>query len=96
MGNAVSNMSAPDTQLGLTLVVTLIREINGNVRLAAMEPIYTWCSRPGGYTDTYMVLPVKEYIGTRETWHGKWEYDKMVKTYIHVMEETGIKDTDNE
>ena len=43
-----------------------------------------------------MVLPVEEFIGTRENWEGKWEYDKMMSTYSHVMEETGITDTNNE
>ena len=84
LGNAVSNMSAPDTQLGLTLVVTLIREINGNVRLAAMEPIYTWCSRPGGYCDSYIVIPVEKYKGKKDEWHGVWDYDKMMTTYERV------------
>ena len=96
LGNAVSNMSAENTQIELMAIVRISRDENGIPYVLPLEFTYLWCSRPGGYTDTYMVLPVKEYIGTRETWHGKWEYDKMVKTYIHVMEETGIKDTDNE
>lgn len=84
LGNAVSNMSAPDTQLGLTLVATLVREINGVVRLAAIEPIYTWCSRPGGYSDSYIVIPVEEYKGKKSEWNGPWEYEKMISTYERV------------
>ena len=96
LGNAVSNMSAEDTQIELMATVKITRDENGNPHILPLEFTYLWCSRPGGYTDTYMVLPVAEYIGTREEWHGKWEYDKMMMTYTHVMEETGIKDTDNE
>ena len=96
LGNAVSNMSADNTQIELMATVKITRDENGDPQLLPIEFTYLWCSRPGGYTDTYMVLPVEEFIGTRESWTGKWEYDKMIKTYHHVINETGIKDKINE
>lgn len=81
LGNAVSNMSATDTQLELMATVRIIRHGNGDMEMTAPELTWLWCSRPGGYTDDYCVLPVEGFIGTRESWIGKWEYDKMVSTY---------------
>lgn len=92
LGNMVSNMSAPDTQIGLMAEVRLIRTTDGRFKADPMEFTYIWCSRPGGYCSTYKILPVKKFLGTREQWQGKWEYDKMVSTYKRVMETTGIKD----
>ncbi|MBR4978249.1 MAG: CapA family protein [Bacteroidales bacterium] len=96
LGNAVSNMSAENTQIELMATVKITRDKNGDPQILPIEFTYLWCSRPGGYTDTYMVLPVTDFIGTRDIWTGKWEYDKMMKTYYHVMNETGIKDKINE
>ena len=92
LGNAVSNMSAPDTQIELMATVKIIREPFGKTRILPIGFTYLWCSRPGGFTDTYTVIPVKDYLGTRASWTGAWEYDKMVKTYYHVMSVTGIQD----
>lgn len=92
LGNAVSNMSAPNTQIELMACIRIVRDTSGKAVILPPEFTYLWCSRPGGYTDTYMVLPVREFLGSRESWKGKWEYDKMIETYYNVMSETGIKD----
>lgn len=84
LGNCVSNMSAPNTQIGLTITATLVTEINGRLKLHSLDPIHTWCSRPGGYGSSYIVLPVDEQIGKRDEWIGGWEYDKMVSTYENI------------
>ena len=84
LGNTVSNMSAPNTQLGMILIVTLVMDGNGEVRLCSLEPVFTWCSRPGGYGNSYIVLPVEDHIGKRDEWQGAWDYDKMIDTYERV------------
>lgn len=80
LGNAVSNMSALNTQMGMMVRIRIIRYHNGTTRLLEPEYELLWCSRPGGYCTDYTVLPVEEFIGTREHWHGPWEYDKMIET----------------
>lgn len=90
LGNAVSNMSAANTQLELMVKVRMARE---GMRIKEMLPpefTYLWCSRPGGYCSSYTVLPVAGFIGTREKWQGPWEYDKMMATYERVRRITGI------
>lgn len=80
LGNAVSNMSAANTQMELMVTLRIVRYHNGNTKLLEPEFELLWCSRPGGYTDRYTVLPVEGFIGTRDSWHGPWEYDKMMET----------------
>lgn len=91
LGNAVSNMSAANTQIGLMATIRITRDDKGDTVLLPIEFTYLWCSRPGGYTDTYMVLPVKDFIGTADEWKGRWEYEKMIETYYNVKSETGIE-----
>ena len=92
LGNAVSNMSAANTQIGLMTTLTLVRQHNGKTRLLEPEFRYLWCSRPGGYSHSYTVIPVKEFIGTKDKWQGSWEYEKMISTYERVKQITGIKE----
>lgn len=80
LGNAVSNMSASNTQMELMARLRIVRYHNGNIKLLEPEYELLWCSRPGGYNTRYTVLPVEEFIGTRDSWHGPWEYDKMMET----------------
>lgn len=84
LGNLVSNMSAANTQVGLMVTVKLVREENGDINLLPIELTHLWCSRPGGLTDSYAVIPIEEFIGTRNRWIGAWEYDKMVATYERI------------
>lgn len=91
LGNAVSNMSAPDTQIGLMATIKIVRENNGDIRTLPLEFTYLWCSRPGGYCSSYTVIPVEEFIGSRAQWLGSWEYDKMIATYERVRSKTGIE-----
>ena len=92
LGNAVSNMSAPDTQLELMACIRIIRKGNGDIITGPMEFTYLWCSRPGGYNDSYTVIPVERYLGRQHEWKGERDYEKMVSTYERVKKETGIKD----
>lgn len=92
LGNTVSNMSAENTQLGLMATARIVRKTNGNITMLPVELTFLWCSRPGGYSgDSYVVIPVEEFIDKRELWHGEWDYDKMIRTYRRVLAETGIE-----
>lgn len=95
LGNAVSNMSARNTQLELMATVRIVRHGNGDLEVLPMDFTYLWCSRPGGYNDSYTVVPIAEYIGKRDEWLGAWDYDKMIDTYIYVKEQTGIEEKQN-
>ena len=93
LGNSVSNMSAENTQVGLMTTLHIVRHENGDIEILDLEHKFTWCSRPGGYGDSYYVLPITDFLATREDWKGKWEYDKMVTTFRRVEKATEIKET---
>ena len=83
-------MSAANTQTGLMATIRMIRRDNGDIDVEPLEFTWLWCSRPGGWCDSYCVLPVEEFIGSRDRWKGTWEYDKMIATYNRVRKATGI------
>lgn len=91
LGNAVSNMSAKNTQLELMATVRIVRDADGQVRQLPMELTFLWCSRPGGYNDSYTVIPVEEYLDKAHLWTGEWDHSNMVSTYERVKSITGIK-----
>ena len=84
LGNAVSNMSAANTQLELMAILRIVRYSNGDLEMLQPTYKYLWCSLPGGYNNSYTVIPVEDYIGKQDLWHGKWDYDKMVNTYNRI------------
>ena len=84
LGNAVSNMSATNTQLELMATIRIIRHKNGDLEMLPPTFKYLWCSLPGGYNNGYTVIPVEDFLGKKELWHGKWDYDKMVNTYNRI------------
>ena len=59
-------------------------EENGDICMLPLELTHLWCSRPGGLTDTYTIIPIEEFIGRRGEWQGEWDYDKMVSTYSRI------------
>lgn len=93
LGNAISNMSAQDTQAGLLVNVRVIKEMNGKTRIHSIGCSYMWCSLPGRLTDSHCTILVKDYIGKRHLWKMPYEYDKMIQTYERVGRTTGIRDS---
>ena len=93
LGNSVSNMSRENCQLGLMTTLQIVRDGMGNVEILNPEHMFTWCSRPGGYGDSYYVIPITDYLGKKDEWKEKWDYDHMISTLRTVEEETGIKET---
>ena len=84
LGNLVSNMSAPNTQLGMIMTIKLLVKLNGDLILESTHPTYVWCSRPGGADKSYTIIPVEDEIHKRSGWIGEWEYEKMTSTYERI------------
>jgi poly-gamma-glutamate synthesis protein (capsule biosynthesis protein) len=84
LGNAVSNMSAANTQIELMATLKIVRHGNGDISMLPVELTWLWCSRPGGFSSDFTVVPVEEQIGKKDEWKGGWEYDKMVETYQRI------------
>jgi poly-gamma-glutamate synthesis protein (capsule biosynthesis protein) len=92
LGNAISNMSAENTQIELMATLKITKNKDGEIKHLPLEFTYLWSSRPGGYCNHYTMLPVKDQIGKSNEWIGKWEYDKMMTTYNRVKQATKIKE----
>lgn len=91
LGNGVSNMSAPNTQIELMAEIRVVRETDGDIIMLPIRFTYLWCSRPGGLDKSFTVIPIKEFIDKKGLWKGTWDYDKMVSTYERVRNITGIE-----
>ncbi len=92
VGNAVSNMSAANTQIGLAVTLKFFRDSNGDKRMLEPEVTYNWCSLPGRLCDNYSAVEVKDYLECRESWLNEADYYKMKRTYSYVRETTGVSD----
>ena len=81
LGNYVSNQSDPYTQIGMLYELVVVGDGRGKAVIVDAFPTYLWCSRHGMYERNYTVFPILEWIGTRESWIDKREYDKMVREW---------------
>ncbi|MCR4859900.1 MAG: CapA family protein [Bacteroidales bacterium] len=94
LGNAVSNMSATNTRLGLMAVLRFVNDpAGGRKRMLEPELRFTWCTLPGNLLpDSYSTLPVKEWASRRGDWLNPSDFDNMMSTYRRVQDATGIRD----
>lgn len=92
LGNAVSNMSAANTQLELAVELKFTRDENGDKSMLRPVTHFLWCSLPGRFTDSYATIAIRDFIGRRDRWLAPSDYDKMIATYSRVKSVTGIQD----
>lgn len=92
MGNAVSNMSAINTRLGLAVKLMIEYDWSED-KVRMLEPglRFTWCTLPGMLTDGFATIFVDEWMGKRQLWKNPYDYDNMVATWKRVRSETGIE-----
>ncbi|MCR5277343.1 MAG: CapA family protein [Bacteroidales bacterium] len=91
LGNAVSNMSARNTQLELAVTLRFVRNNRTReVRLLEPEAEWMWCSLPGHFSDNYTTLFIEEWTGRRSDWSIPKDYDNMLETLRRVSAATGI------
>ena len=91
-GNIIAIMGADNTQIGLVVTVPVVRYMDGEARLCEPEFTFTWCSLPGGLTDSHITIPVLEFEGRRSEWQDPADYDRMMESYRRIKETSGIKD----
>jgi len=91
LGNIISNMSAPNTRIGLMATVPVIRYTDGSTSIGKISYTFTWCTLPGRLEDSHMTIPVERFKGRRELWSIPSDYDNMVDTYNRILEASGIK-----
>ena len=74
LGNAISNMSAQNTRIGIMLEIKLIKEnYTGEIWFDKPNIHYIWTSRPqatGGY---YTIVPIKDFLENPANYNVKGE-----------------------
>ena len=91
MGNAVSNMSATNTRLGLAVTLLFVSDRStGEMKMLEPRLDFTWCSLPGNLTGNYMTIFIKEWTNRRDDWSNVSDYDNMSATLERVKRATGI------
>ena len=91
LGNAVSNMSAPNTRLELMTTLRLVRHPSGRCEVLPPDLRFMWCTLPGKLTAGYAVIFVDEWVGRRDAWADPSDYDEMMATLARVKAATGIR-----
>jgi poly-gamma-glutamate synthesis protein (capsule biosynthesis protein) len=64
LGNAISNMTAPNTRTGMMLTIRIVRERFGKIRVIEPEYEFISTSRPGQIEKNFTILP-GEYRANR-------------------------------
>lgn len=91
LGNVVSNMSAINTRLGMTVTLRFVHDsFTGEKAMLRPQLDFTWCTLPGMLTETYSTIYVKEWAGRRGDWLTPYDFDNMTATLERVLTVTGI------
>lgn len=85
LGNAISNMTAVYTRIGMMLTLEFTRTHGGTKHLLMPEYEYLWTSRPGGAEKNFTIIPVKDFIDKPERFRQRDEYPKMMKQYLEIV-----------
>lgn len=80
LGNYVSNQSDVNTQIEMLYELVVVSD-GYRATIADAFPTYLWCSRHGGLEKNYTVIPILEWIGRRDEWLNRSDYDKMVREW---------------
>ncbi|MBR5076022.1 MAG: CapA family protein [Bacteroidales bacterium] len=94
LGNAVSNMSATNTRIGLMATLRFVYDpASGEKKMLEPELRFLWCTLPERLLpDSYASLFVKEWANRRDDWLTPSDFDNMMSTYRRVLDATGIED----
>lgn len=85
LGNFISNMSVPYSQIGIMLTATVVRGVDGVIRTAGPQVTYLWCGRGGFLEENYTTVPIEEYLDRPEAFLERSQYNKMVTEYKYIL-----------
>lgn len=86
LGNYISNMSIAYGQVGILLLVNLVRREDGSIEALAPRVHYLWCGKGGLMEDNYTVVPIEDYISRPEAFKERSQYDKMMREYSKIKQ----------
>lgn len=90
LGNFISNQSDRFTQIGMLCELVVVRDSRGGAVIAEVHPTYTWCARRRMLEQNYTVIPISDWIGRRDQWRDKSDYDKMIREWEALKLKFGL------
>ena len=90
LGNFMSNQSDVNTQIGMLLELVLVGTPGKDLSIVEVKPTYTWCSRRRMLEANYTVIPILDWIGRRDAWSDKTDYDKMVREWTALQKQFNL------
>ncbi len=84
LGNAISNMTALYTRLGMIFQLNLVKNWLGECRIIAPKYEYIWTTRPGTLEKNFSIIPVEDYVDKPHKLHNRDDYIKMKNQYLKV------------
>lgn len=94
LGNYISNMSLHHTQVGLAAMIRIVKR-NGSAKIDNAYAEYLWCSRAGHKEKGYTTIIIDDYIGRREEWILKYDYDKMLRSVDEIEDTIKLRANNN-
>lgn len=92
LGNAVSNMSAKNTRLGLAVEICLVKDsFLGTKSVAEPRLHFLWCTLPDKLSSSYKTVEIKKWASREGDWLDKIDYLNMLQTLERVCAATGIE-----
>lgn len=87
LGNAISNMTATNTRIGIMLGVSVTKDEAGDVVICEPEKHLIWTLRPALNGGNYSILPIKDYLSHFAVSGKLREHDLILHYYNKFKEE---------
>lgn len=81
LGNAISNMTAQNTRIGLMLEINYVRHITGESEILNPVIHHIWTSRPAATGGNYTIVPIKDYLDSAGKYNIRGEKELIERYY---------------
>ena len=85
LGNAISNMTAKDTRVGIMLEVNIVKTCFEQKEILQPKVHYIWTSRPSATGGYFTIVPMKEYLQAPSDFSIVGEHE-LIKKYYNTFE----------
>lgn len=87
LGNAISNMTAKNTRIGLMLEIAVTRDSTGKREICEPQKHLIWTLRPTSKGENYSILPIKDYLTNSQAKGKLREHDLILNYYKQFNKE---------
>lgn len=84
LGNAISNMTAPNTRIGIMLEISVVKNCFEQKEILEPKVHYIWTSRPAAAGGNFTIVPAEQYLNSPQDFNIKGEHD-LIKRYYNTF-----------